>query len=83
MTDAVFPPLQNGQVSIQKLAECAVLHLKDCEYCEECFAVFKWDEIPDEYIKMGHERHPYGSTFAYEPVVRGWTCPVCGHFIQM
>ena len=71
--------LANGQVSVQRLAESYVASNGDSEYCEECFAVFMWSAIPDEYIHIGKEGHPYGSTVAYEDIVIGWTCPVCGY----
>jgi hypothetical protein len=83
MTDAVFPPLANGQVSIDRLAAMFVNHVPDSEHCGECFAVFIWDEIPDTFIKTTQEGHPYGSTTAYETVVVGWECPVCGHYNSM
>jgi hypothetical protein len=75
----VMTDLANGQVSIDRLAQMFVQHVPDSEYCEECFAVFIWDQIPDEFIHMGKEKHPYGSTYAYEDIVIGWTCPVCGY----
>lgn len=83
MSDNVFPPLANGQVSIDKLADSYISCHGDCELCEDCFAVFIWSEIPDNFIKTTQEGRPYGSTTAYETVVVGWECPNCGHYNSM
>jgi hypothetical protein len=68
-----------GKVTDKELAESYALKNDDAVYCEDCFAVFIFDRLPEDNIIKSYERHEFWGAPAYELIITGFACPECGH----